>query len=68
MRRIARDCGRVGKAGRPHGCGRERGESRPLGDESETLVRLLAGAYRVISKHLGDSRFSGKPGTQLGAA
>ena len=33
--------------------------SRPLGDESETIVRLLAGAYRVISKQLGESRFSG---------
>ena len=35
--------------------------SRRLGNESETLVRLLACAYRVISKHLGDSRFSGNP-------
>ena len=34
--------------------------SRRLGNESETLVRLLACAYRVISKRLGDSRFSGK--------
>ena len=49
----------MGRAGRPSGRRRERGESRPLGDESETFVRLLAGAYRVISKHLGDSRFSG---------
>jgi hypothetical protein len=34
--------------------------SRRLGNESETLVRLLACAYRVISKRLGDSRFNGK--------
>ena len=33
--------------------------SRPLGDESEPVVRLLACAYRVISKRLGDSRSSG---------
>jgi len=25
------------------------------------LLRLLASVYRVISKHLGDSRFSGRP-------
>ena len=34
--------------------------SRPLGDESEPVVRLLACAYQVISKRLGDSRSSGK--------
>ena len=33
--------------------------ARPLGDESEPVVRLLACAYRVISKRLGDSRSSG---------
>jgi hypothetical protein len=34
--------------------------SRRLGDESETLVRLLACACRVISTRLGDYRFSGR--------
>jgi hypothetical protein len=44
MRHIARDCGweRLVASGRR----RDRGEARPLGDESETLVRLLASAYR----------------------
>jgi hypothetical protein len=60
MRRIARDCGWERLVA--HGCWRERGESRPLGDKSEPLVRLLAGAYRAISKQLGDSPFSGGAG------
>ena len=42
--------------------------SRPLGDESEPVVRLLACAYQVISKRLGDSRSSGKPGVPAAAA
>ncbi len=57
MRRIARDCGWERLVA--HLDAGVTGEARPLGDESETLVRLLAGAYRVISKHLRDSRFSG---------
>ena len=36
-----------------------------LAGEIETLVRLLAGAYRVISKHLGDSRFSPEGGVSF---
>ena len=58
MRPIPHDCGWEGLVA-PSGRRRERGESRPLRNESETFVRLLAGAYRVISKHLGESRFSG---------
>ena len=42
--------------------------SRPLGDESEPVVRLLACAYQVISKRLGDSRSSGKPAVPAAAA
>jgi hypothetical protein len=32
-----------------------------LGDESESIVRLLACPTRAISKRLGDSRPSGRP-------
>jgi hypothetical protein len=56
MSRIARDCVWEGLVAHLD-AGVTRGR-RALGDESETLVRLLAGAQRVISKDLGDSRFS----------
>ena len=56
MSRIARDCVWEGLVAHLD-AGVTRGR-RALGDESETLVRLLAGAQRVISKNLGDSRFS----------
>jgi hypothetical protein len=59
MRRIPRDCGWEGLVALLD-AGVSRGSRAPLRDESETFVRLLAGAYRAISKHLGDSRFSGK--------
>ena len=32
---------------------------------NDTLLRLLASVYRVISKHLGDSRFSGIAATHI---
>ena len=56
MRRIPRDCGWEGVVAHLD-AGVSGGSRAPLRDESETFVRLLAGVYRVISKHLGDSRF-----------
>jgi hypothetical protein len=35
-------------------------ERLPFGAESESVVRLLACVYRVMSKRLGDSRSSGE--------
>jgi len=55
---------RIGLAPDPHAGRlpdqwRERWD-RALGDESESVVRLLACPYRAISKRLGDGRPSGE--------